>query len=90
MSRLVGSEGGQARPGTPSILVSARTLAKRLGISVRTLWRLRTSGKLPHPIRLGGAIRWRAAEIDAWIDAGCPDARAWEARAGKHRACASR
>lgn len=53
-------------------LLSAQTLAKRLRVSVRTLWRLRSAGKLPRPLRIGHSIRWRADEIDAWIRAGCP------------------
>jgi len=61
-----------------TLLLSASTLAKRLDISVRTLWRLRSSGKLPPPVHLGGSLRWRAREIDAWIAAGCPEANAWE------------
>lgn len=61
-----------ASPEAPSLLLSAETLAKRLEISLRTLWRLRSGGKLPPPIRLGGAVRWRTADIDAWVAAGCP------------------
>ncbi len=53
-------------------LLSAERLAALLDISVRTLWRLRSAGKLPPPVRLGGSIRWNAAEIRAWIEAGCP------------------
>ena len=61
-------------PGEPpSLLLSAQILGKRLGVSVRTLWRLRSSGKLPRPVRLGGAVRWRSADIDAWVAAGCPN-----------------
>lgn len=54
------------------LLLSAEKLAELLGISIRTLWRLRASGKLPHPIRLGGSVRWRACDIGDWIEAGCP------------------
>ena len=43
----------------PTLLLSAQTLAKRLAVSIRTLWRLRSAGKLPPPVRLGGAVRWR-------------------------------
>jgi excisionase family DNA binding protein len=82
MSRLVRGEDRPAPSEIPSVLVSARTFAKRLGVSVRTLWRLRSSGKLPQPVRLGGTIRWRSAELDAWIEAGCPNAREWEAEKG--------
>ena len=60
-------------PNHPRCLLSAQTLAKRLAVSVRTLWRLRSSGKLPEPVRLGGAVRWRTADIDAWVAAGCPE-----------------
>lgn len=63
----------QALPDAPALLMSAQTLAKRLEVSVRTLWRLRSSGKLPVPVRVGGAVRWRAADIEAWVAAGCPD-----------------
>ncbi len=68
-----------ARDGN-TLLLSASTLAKRLDISVRTLWRLRSSGKLPRPVHLGGSLRWRAREIDAWIKSGCPEVDAWEAQ----------
>jgi len=80
MSGLLTAKGEMAPTTASSLLVSAQTLAKRLGVSVRTLWRLRGGGKLPPPIRLGGAVRWRTAEIDAWIEAGCPDASTWAAR----------
>jgi len=79
MSRFLNDEGTTAPVETPSLLLSAQTLAKRLGVSVRTLWRLRSSGKLPQPVRLGGAVRWRAGEIHSWIQAGCPNAKTWEA-----------
>lgn len=55
----------------PQLLTAAR-LAAILDISVRTLRRLQATGRLPHSIRLGGSVRWRAEEVQAWIDAGCP------------------
>ncbi len=54
------------------ILFSANKLAAILNISTRTLWRLRSASKLPKPVRFGGNVRWRAEEVQAWIDAGCP------------------
>lgn len=63
-----------------AMLIGADSLARRLDISVRTLWRLRSSGRLPRPVKLGGSIRWRAAEISAWVAAGCPLAAEWEKR----------
>jgi prophage regulatory protein len=57
----------------PALLLSAEKVAELLDISVRTLWRLRATGKLPLPVRLGGSVRWRAEEIAVWIQQGCPD-----------------
>ena len=51
----------------PQLLTAAK-LAGLLAISVRTLRRLQASGQLPHPIRLGGSIRWRADVVQSWIE----------------------
>jgi excisionase family DNA binding protein len=67
-----------------SKLLTADQLAKLLNISIRTLWRLRAGGKLPAPVRLGGSVRWRPVEIEAWLAAGCPDASA-NSRGSKSR-----
>jgi excisionase family DNA binding protein len=48
-------------------------LAETLSTSTRTLHRLNSAGRIPKPSRLGGQLRWRRAEIDAWVDAGMPD-----------------
>ncbi len=45
--------------GVP-LLLSAQTLAKRLEVSVRTLWRLKSACKLPPSLKIGGSIRWRS------------------------------
>ena len=60
-------------------LVTAKELARLLAVSPRTVWRMRDSGHLPAPLRLGGAIRWRAADIREWIARGCPPT--WTAKA---------
>jgi excisionase family DNA binding protein len=65
----------------PSALISAATLAERLDVSVRTVWRLLSSGKLPDPVKVGGSVRWRNADIAAWIREGCPERRAVSRRA---------
>lgn len=72
MSGITTANGDAAPTETAPLLLSARSLANRLGISVRTLWRLRTAGKLPLPLKIGGSVRWRADEIDDWIRTGCP------------------
>jgi excisionase family DNA binding protein len=54
------------------LFVTAAELAQLLRISTRTLWRLLSAKKMPEPIRLGGAVRWRVDLIQDWIDQGCP------------------
>lgn len=56
----------------PPLFVTAAELAQLLRISTRTLWRLLSAHKIPEPIRLGGAVRWRLDLVQDWIDQGCP------------------
>jgi len=39
---------------------------------------LAVDGKLPRPLKIGGAVRWRLDEIRAWLAAGCPNRQEWE------------
>jgi predicted DNA-binding transcriptional regulator AlpA len=55
---------------TPA-LITAVDFAAMLKVSVRTLWRLRSAGQVPEPVRLGGAVRWRLDEVRNWIARGC-------------------
>ncbi|ADG68471.1 Prophage CP4-57 regulatory [Planctopirus limnophila DSM 3776] len=54
------------------ILATAESVASMLSISLRTLWRMRSAGKLPAPVRVGKSTRWRVSDIQEWIAAGCP------------------
>lgn len=56
----------------PSRLIKAEEVARMMDISERTLWRLLSAGKVPHPVRIGRSTRWRLAEIRTWIERGCP------------------
>jgi excisionase family DNA binding protein len=49
--------------------LTIQQLAERLTVSVGCIraWRIRGEG--PPAIRVGTALRWDAAEVDAWIDA---------------------
>jgi predicted DNA-binding transcriptional regulator AlpA len=52
-------------------LIDARKLAAKLQVSLRTLWRWRSSGQLIQPIRIGGVTRWNLADVEHWIAQGC-------------------
>ena len=58
--------------GQDRLLISAKHFARLLDVSVRTLWRLRSAGKLPESIRIGGSVRWNAQQVNEWIEEGCP------------------
>lgn len=55
-----------------NLLLSAEKVAELLDISIRSLWRLRASRQIPAPIRVGGSVRWRTKDLEAWIAKGCP------------------
>ena len=70
----------QAEEQVPAALaVNAKQAAAMLNISVRQLWRLNSTGGLPRPIRLGHCVRWRRAELEAFVQAGAPTREKWEA-----------
>jgi predicted DNA-binding transcriptional regulator AlpA len=53
------------------LLITAAEVARMLQISTRTVWRLRSGGELPEPVRFAGTVRWRLAQIKKWIADGC-------------------
>ena len=69
---------GTVWSGSPSLL-SAKRSSALVGVSLRTWWRLDSSGKIPAAVRIGNAKRWRTLELKDWIESGCPDRVKWEA-----------
>jgi predicted DNA-binding transcriptional regulator AlpA len=72
---------GGANPATdpgPGLLIDIRQLATLLRRSVASLERDQEAGRLPAPVYIGGSRRWRRAEVEAWVAAGCPDRTAWD------------
>jgi prophage regulatory protein len=65
------------------LLLDTKQVAKLLNIGERTLWRYWNSGRVPKPIKIGGAVRWQAAELREWIDAGCPTTEVWMKSLGR-------
>lgn len=55
------------------LLITVKDVAKILGLSTRSVWRLLRDKKLLRPVRIGGAVRWRSRELRQWVDAGCPE-----------------
>ena len=66
-------------------LLNAKALGRVLALSKRQIFRLNSCGKIPAPIRIGGAVRWSNQEIANWLAAGAPDRRTWEARKAVRR-----
>ena len=64
-----------AEPITPELLTTAEA-ARLANVGERTWWRWSRSGIAPPPLKIGrgkqGAVRFRRADIMAWIDGGCP------------------
>ena len=60
------------------MLLPAGAAAKLLGISERHFYKLHSSGRVPKPIRLGRAVRWRADELRDWVAAGTPPRDRWQ------------
>ena len=65
---------------TTDKLITAKELATMLSTSVRSVWRYRSSGRLPKAVQIAGAIRWRRSDIEKWISMSCPSREEFEAR----------
>lgn len=63
---------------TEATLVNANKLAEMLSVSVRHIWRMKASGKLPKPVWFGKCVRWRLDDINLFIELGCPNQRVFE------------
>ena len=53
-------------PGLGPVLTLAQ-LAAQLGVSVQTLYDLRSQGRGPRGFRVGRELRFRVGEVDAWL-----------------------
>lgn len=67
--------------GRDAKLIDAVEVSRLIGMSARTVWRLKDAGKMPKPVSIGRRVRWRRAEIDEWITAGCPSFVKWKSMA---------
>jgi predicted DNA-binding transcriptional regulator AlpA len=53
-------------------LITVKQLAKMLATSVRSVWRYRSAGRLPKPVKVGSSVRWRLSDIQLWIKLSLP------------------
>lgn len=67
-------------PARPRALLDVHDVADLLNCSARHVHRLARTGRMPAPIRVGSLVRWDAALVRAWIEAGCPATPAAGAR----------
>lgn len=64
--------GPQPQTGPAPELLDVRAVAALLGgCSTRHVYRQADAGRMPAPIRLGSLVRWRRAELIAWVAGGC-------------------
>lgn len=54
------------------LAVTDKEAARMLSIGASTLRQHAKEGKLPAPIRIGGATRWRVADLRRWLESSCP------------------
>lgn len=49
-------------------LLTATDLAKELNTHARTLANWRTAGTGPRFVKVGGSVRYRRSDVDAWLE----------------------
>lgn len=63
-------------------LLTAKSVGEILSLSKRQIFRLKSSGRIPAPVRIGGSVRWKQTDIESWIALGCPDRKMFEVMEG--------
>ena len=53
---------------TAAVMLTSKTVAERLQVGVQTLAKWRSEGKGPRYVQLGRSIRYRAADIDEFVE----------------------
>ena len=63
-------------------LLTPKQVGLMLALSPRQIFRLNSSGRIPAPVKIVGATRWKSSDIDRWIEMDCPDHATFEAQQG--------
>ena len=65
-------------------LITSREFWGLLALGKTAFNDLRQRGLVgPMPIKLGRSVRWRKAEVDQWVNEGCPPRCRWTWALGK-------
>ncbi len=79
VAELIGEPATAAEPLPPALMLTADDLARELRASIKTIRRMDAAGRLPRAVKIGHGKRWPRETIIAWLRAGAPDRKAWEA-----------
>lgn len=77
---VAGPPAQAAAAAAAPLLVRAAVAGPLCGRSEASWWRDHSAQRVPAPVKLAGGTYWRTAELRAWVAAGCPVRREWEAR----------
>lgn len=61
-------------------LLRAADVGRIINCSKRSVYRYCSSGRIPAPVRIGGAIRWRLSDIELFLRWDCPNREEFEIR----------
>jgi excisionase family DNA binding protein len=67
LAHLVGMKSPTHSETGPGPVVTLSELASQLGVSLQTLYDLRSQGRGPRGFRVGRELRFRVSEVEAWL-----------------------
>jgi len=50
------------------LTLTSKEVARALGISERSVWRMAATGEIPSPVKIGRCARWRVAALEGWLE----------------------
>ena len=65
---------------TEERLLRAVDVGQILNCSKRSVHRYCSAAKIPAPVRINGAVRWKLSDIELFLQWNCPDRQEFEAR----------
>jgi predicted DNA-binding transcriptional regulator AlpA len=63
-------------------LLHAKQLMELLNIGKTSFYEMKATGRLPKPVRIGTIQRWRLADVEKWLQLGCPSLEKFEKMKG--------